>query len=232
MGWGKTEGDWDVFLGCALVGVGVHVIMYDDDGGCGWGVYIRWHSCCTSIFRGAIEAFLDSLPSVKMLIKLASLATASALLAITAALPAAAATCLVTTQFSADLDQLFSCPAAAWPPGPGNPLEPQAPDAELQQIMSEIDPKRIQAIIEKLVSFGTRNTLSNQTDPNRGIGAARDWIAGQMREFAKASGGRMTVTVPGYVQGVEKTIPFPVRISNVVATLRGETDPGRVYVVR
>lgn len=98
--------------------------------------------------------------------------------------------------------------------------------------MSEIDPNRIQAIIEKLVSFGTRNTLSTQTDPNRGIGAARDWIAGQMREFAATSGGRMTVTVPSYIQGVDQRVPFPVRISDVVATLRGETDPGRVYVVR
>ena len=97
--------------------------------------------------------------------------------------------------------------------------------------MAAIDPKRIEAIISKLVSFGTRHTLSNQTDPDRGIGAARDWIASQMREFANASDGRMEVTVPSYIQPVAERILFPVRISDVVATLKGSVDPGRVYVV-
>ncbi len=89
----------------------------------------------------------------------------------------------------AQTNSIFSCPAASWPPGPGigTLLMPQEPDGELQDIMSQIDPKRIEAIITKLVSFGTRNTLSNQTDPKRGIGASRDWIAAQMGEFAKAS---------------------------------------------
>ncbi|KAI9871548.1 MAG: hypothetical protein M1830_002761 [Pleopsidium flavum] len=158
------------------------------------------------------------------------LATTTLLLALTTALPP---TCLHhrSTQFAPSPADLFTCPSASWPPGPGNLLTPQLPDAELQQIMSEISPVRIQAIIEKLVSFGTRNTFSNQTDPNRGIGAARDWIAGQMRGFAETSGGRMSVSVEGYVQGVEARVPFPVRISNIVATLRGESDQGRVYVI-
>ncbi|KAI4140673.1 MAG: hypothetical protein L6R39_005692 [Caloplaca ligustica] len=129
-------------------------------------------------------------------------------------------------------NDIFSCPAASWPPAAiGSLLTPQAPDAELQAILSEIDPKRIEAIITKLVSFGTRHTLSNQTDPNRGIGAARDWIAEQMRSFAVASNGQMEVTVPSYIQGVGERILFPVRISDVVATLKGSLDPGRYYVV-
>ena len=65
----------------------------------------------------------------------------------------------------------------------------------------------------------------------RGIGAARDWIAGEMRRYAEASGGRMTVTVPSYVQPVASRIPAPTVISNVVATLRGDADPDRVYIV-
>lgn len=89
-------------------------------------------------------------------------------------------------------------PDSTWPPGPGQSNTPQEPDQELAEMLSQVDPKRIQAIIEKLVSFGTRNTLSNQTDPVRGIGAARDWIASEMRSFAAASGGRMAVTVRLY----------------------------------
>jgi hypothetical protein len=82
-----------------------------------------------------------------------------------------------------------------WPPGPGVPLVPQQPDEELTAMMAEIDPARIEAIITQLVAFGTRNTMSNQTDPLRGIGAARNWIEAQMQTFAATSGGRMTVSV-------------------------------------
>ena len=41
----------------------------------------------------------------------------------------------------------------------------------------------------------------------------------------------MVVTVPSYIQGVAPRIPFPTNISDVVATLKGSEDPGRVYVV-
>src|SRR5919198_2959498 len=118
-----------------------------------------------------------------------------------------------------------------WPDGPGKLLRPQQPDAELRAILAAIDPARIEATIRKLVSFGTRHTLSSQDDPNRGIGAARDWIAAEMRRYAEASGGRMTVTVPSYIQQPAARIPEPTRISNVVATLTGSVDPNRAYVV-
>ncbi|WP_370288967.1 M20/M25/M40 family metallo-hydrolase [Nocardioides sp.] len=118
-----------------------------------------------------------------------------------------------------------------WPDGPGRPVRPQPPDAELRAILREIDPRRIRATIERLAAFGTRHTLSSQTDPVRGIGAARDWIAQQMRGYAARSGGRMSVTVPSYTQQPASRIPTPTVISNVVARLEGSSDPRRVYVV-
>jgi len=118
-----------------------------------------------------------------------------------------------------------------WPPGPGHAVIPQEPSAELQSMLSQIDPKRIQAIITKLASFGTRHTLSNQTDPNRGIGAARDWLEMQMQAIATTSSGQMTVSTPNYIQGIADRILFPVRITDIIATLKGTTDPDRVYVV-
>ena len=119
----------------------------------------------------------------------------------------------------------------AWPDGPGKPNRPQAADATLKEILRQVDPARIRATIDTLVGFGTRHTLSSQDDPKRGIGAARDWIAGQLRAAAAASGGRMTVDVPSYVQQPADRIPTPTRISNVRATLTGVREPGRVYVV-
>ena len=124
------------------------------------------------------------------------------------------------------------CANAAWPPSEvGVELIPQAPDDELKEMLDAIDPANIQASIEKLVSFGTRHTLSTQNSTTRGIGAARDWIASEMRKYAANSDGRMTVTVPGYIQPVASRITFPVLISNVLATIKGSEDPSRVYVI-
>ncbi|KAF2472982.1 putative zinc metalloprotease [Lindgomyces ingoldianus] len=133
---------------------------------------------------------------------------------------------------AANASSYTDCANAAWPPsGVGVELVPQAPDDELKAMLAVIDPARIEATIKKLVSFGTRHTLSTQTDPKRGIGAARDWIASEMRKYANESEGMMTVTVPGYTQGVASRIPFPVKISNVLATIEGSSDPARVYVI-
>ena len=100
-------------------------------------------------------------------------------------------------------------------------------------MLREIDPDNIEASDRKLVSFGTRNTLSSQDDPVRGIGAARDWIFSEFSKYAADSGGRMTVALDSYLQPVASRIPVPTVITNVVATLRG-TQPesaNRIYVV-
>jgi hypothetical protein len=130
---------------------------------------------------------------------------------------------------------LTATPAAAqqsgWPDGPGRPITDQPPDAELRRLLREIDQDNIEAIIRKLASFGTRHTLSSQDDPNRGIGASRDWILAELNRYAAASGGRMTVALQSYIQQPASRIPVATRITNVVATLRGSVTPDRVYVV-
>jgi hypothetical protein len=104
-------------------------------------------------------------------------------------------------------------------------------DPALRKLISQIDPNRIQATIEKLVSFGTRHTLSSQTDPARGIGAATAWVFAQMQGFAAASGGKMTVQQQSFVQPPASRIPTPTTITNVIATLQGTATPERFYVV-
>jgi hypothetical protein len=110
-------------------------------------------------------------------------------------------------------------------------LAPQEPDAQLRAMLREIDPDRIKATILRLVQFGTRHTASSQTDPVRGIGAATEWVFGQMQSFAAASSGRMTVQKQSFVQPVSSTIPVPTTITNVIATLKGTASPERFYVV-
>ncbi|WP_262006470.1 M20/M25/M40 family metallo-hydrolase [Streptomyces sp. FIT100] len=111
------------------------------------------------------------------------------------------------------------------------PATAQSPTRELRTLLKEIDPDRIEATVRKLASFGTRHTLSVQDDPVRGIGAARDWILAELRTYAEASGGRMTVELQSYIQEPASRIPVATRITNVVATLRGSVAPERIYVV-
>jgi Zn-dependent M28 family amino/carboxypeptidase len=115
--------------------------------------------------------------------------------------------------------------------GPGHPVLPQLPDAQLIKLMREVDPDRIEATVRRLVAFGTRHTLSSQTDPVRGIGAARDWLRDQFQAIAATSDGRMTVNLQSFVQPANARIPTPTTITNVIATLRGTTSPDRVYVI-
>jgi hypothetical protein len=114
---------------------------------------------------------------------------------------------------------------------PGRPATPQRPDRRLRELLRELDQRRIEATVRRLAAFGTRHTLSTQDDPVRGIGAARDWLAEQFQAVAATSGGRMTVQVQSFIQQPASRIPVPTRISNVIATLRGDTAPDRIYVV-
>ena len=120
---------------------------------------------------------------------------------------------------------------AQWPDRPGRPNRPQSADRTLRRILADVDPDRIRHTIVTLVGFGTRHTLSTQTDPHRGIGAARDWIFHELQSYAGASRGRMTVELQSYLQPVGERVDVPTEITNVVATLRGSKDPGRTYVV-
>jgi hypothetical protein len=121
--------------------------------------------------------------------------------------------------------------AGEWPDGPGRPNRRQQPDQELRSILAAIDAERVEATVRRLVSFGTRHTLSSQDDPQRGIGAARDWIFDTLASYAARSGGRMTVEKQSFVQPPASRIPTPTVITNVLATLRGATHPERVYVI-
>lgn len=119
---------------------------------------------------------------------------------------------------------------------PARSSQPAASAGRQQQIariVREIDARNIENTIRKLVSFGTRNTLSSQNDPTRGIGAARDWLFGEFSKAAAQSGGRMTVEKQTFEQPKAARVATPTMITNVVATLKG-TQPesaGRTYVV-
>ncbi len=105
------------------------------------------------------------------------------------------------------------------------------PNAEITKMMNEISAARLEADVRKLASFGTRNTLSAQDNPTRGIGAARDWLYAEFQKISEACGGCLTVEKQSFEQPVAPRIPKPTILTNVVATLKGTSDPDRIYIV-
>jgi hypothetical protein len=141
--------------------------------------------------------------------------------------------CFLTTLVLSVLVQSFSSTAQS----NSQPAKPSRSamrrDPQIARLVSEIDAGRIESTIRKLVSFGTRNSLSDQNDPQRGIGAARDWLFAEFQKAATQSNGRMTVEKQTFEQPKAARVPQPTMMSNVVATLKGSQPESaeRVYVV-
>jgi len=94
-----------------------------------------------------------------------------------------------------------------------------------------VSPDALKADVEALVGFGTRHTLSSDTDPRRGIGAARRWVANQFRASSAKCGGCLEIAVPETTVSGGR-IPSPVRIADVVAIQRGSQRPNEVVIVQ
>ncbi|MEN2711794.1 M20/M25/M40 family metallo-hydrolase [Sphingomonas sp. NPDC092331] len=96
------------------------------------------------------------------------------------------------------------------------------------QAQEKSDPARLKASVEKLVGFGTRHTLSDADDPNRGIGAARRWFAAELARLGDRCG---CIEVANIARGFTgPRAPNGVQIVDVLGFQAG-TDPKRVVIV-
>jgi hypothetical protein len=106
-------------------------------------------------------------------------------------------------------------------------------DPAIEAMVAEVNTDSLKSYIYKMVSFGTRNTLSTQTDPKRGIGAARLWVLQKFNEFGKKSNGRLTAFIDTTtLQPDGRRVNTATLLGNVVATLKG-SDPAdnRIFVI-
>jgi len=106
-------------------------------------------------------------------------------------------------------------------------------DGEIDAMIKEISVDSLAQNLNKLVSFGTRATLSNQTSATKGIGAARAWILSRFNDYAKASNGRLSAFIDTTTYNADKKrVDRPINLANVVATLKG-TDPNdkRIFLI-
>ena len=102
--------------------------------------------------------------------------------------------------------------------------------APAQQSLDEVSEVRLRAAVAKLVSFGTRHTLSSQTDPRRGIGASLRWTEQEFRRYSRACRKCLTIATPSEIVTGER-LPAPTRVTNVFAVQRGTREPNRVVII-
>ncbi|WP_230293526.1 M28 family peptidase [Croceicoccus sp. Ery5] len=109
---------------------------------------------------------------------------------------------------------------------------PVIPATALAQSEADIaiSEERLRADIDTLVRFGTRNTLSVQDHPTRGIGAARRWAEAEFRRISADCGDCLQIALPErMVQG--RRIAQPTRLVNVLAIQPGTERPNEVVIV-
>jgi acetylornithine deacetylase/succinyl-diaminopimelate desuccinylase-like protein len=99
-----------------------------------------------------------------------------------------------------------------------------------REIADTVQEARLRAIVEKLVSFGTRHTLSSQTDPKRGIGASLRWTEEEFRRYSRACRGCLAIETPSQVV-TGRRVPTPTKVTDVLAIQRGTVDPNRVVII-
>jgi hypothetical protein len=98
-------------------------------------------------------------------------------------------------------------------------------DPEVVRLVGEVSEDRLDALLKKLESFGTRNTLSTADSPTRGIGAARQWIFDELQRYSP----RLEISFDTYRIAKQGRITRDVEARNVMAVLRGRS-PRRIYI--
>ena len=107
------------------------------------------------------------------------------------------------------------------------PVTAAAPDPAIAHALQNIQPQRIEATINKLVSFGNRSTLSSMETalpPETGINAAADWVTAEFEQISHGCGGCLEVHRDTFTQPVSERVAQPTTITNIYAILRG-SDP-------
>ncbi|HUP67221.1 MAG TPA: M20/M25/M40 family metallo-hydrolase, partial [Sphingomicrobium sp.] len=108
---------------------------------------------------------------------------------------------------------------------------PPSPDAKLRAIVAPVSQAQLRHTIEALVSFGTRHTLSSQTDPKRGIGAALNWAEAELGRTSAACGNCLEVQRTSETFSGDR-LPAPTRITDVFAIQRGTARPNDVVIIQ
>ena len=98
-------------------------------------------------------------------------------------------------------------------------------DPLISGMIEQVSVANVENSVRKLVSFGTRHTLSDTSSKTTGIGAARTWIKSEFERYNRENGGKLQVAYDSFVQPADgKRVPEATVLKNVMAVLPG-TDP-------
>jgi hypothetical protein len=108
------------------------------------------------------------------------------------------------------------------------PADEFALNPQVKKVVDDVSEQRIAAIIQHLVTFGTRNTMSNPDAPDHGVGAARQWILSEMKSYSP----RLQVRFDKWhIKKNGQRIFRDIDLYNVVAVLPGKTMPETQVIV-
>lgn len=131
--------------------------------------------------------------------------------------------CLVSVVF-------FICTFHAYPQT-RNVLRPEKTtaivDTEIASLIGEISADSIKKYVSKLASFHTRHSLSDTTSDDKGIGAARRWVAHKFNQFARRHQVEMEVKLDPFTVSPNPRhprVPYSVTMKNVLGILKA-ADP-------
>ena len=118
----------------------------------------------------------------------------------------------------------------------GQPATTPPPTATVRSALAsvsvDVSEASLRGYIEKMVSFGTRHTLSDQVSDTRGIGAARRWVESEFRKMSADCSTCLEVITVQDTLTAPPRVPSPTVIANAVAIQRGATDPNRVIIIQ
>ena len=105
-------------------------------------------------------------------------------------------------------------------------------ERDFYQIIESVSADRIEQSINKLVSFGTRHTLSDTISNKTGIGAARRWIKKSFEEISSECNNCLEVFYQkNFFKKNKRRLVKDVWINNVVAIQRGTKYPNRFVIM-
>ncbi|RZL20710.1 MAG: M20/M25/M40 family metallo-hydrolase, partial [Pedobacter sp.] len=106
-------------------------------------------------------------------------------------------------------------------------------NADIDKMVKSVNADSLKSYITKMVSFGTRSTISDTKSKSKGIGAARNWVVNKFNQFAKQSDGRLTAFLDTVTINPDgKRVDKQILLGNAVAILKGtDANDKRVFVV-
>ena len=97
----------------------------------------------------------------------------------------------------------------------------QASSLSTLELAGKVEQSRLRRTVERLASFGTRHTLSETELDNRGIGAARRWLALEGDALTRLPDSRLVPFEDRFTVSAGPRIPRPVELVNVGVVLPG-----------